>query len=100
MFLLLLKWLELQQLNMKRIVKGENGKIEVEFKDATLDERKQFNDIYHNSMYGQVKWSEMVDCVLIATTLTEDDIKDLTDVDVVEIAKECYLVLNKKKLKK
>ena len=85
---------------MKRTVKGENGKIEVEFKDATLDERKQFNDIYHNSMYGQVKWSEMVDCVLIATTLTEDDIKDLTDVDVVEIAKECYLVLNKKKLKK
>ena len=38
---------------MKKTVKGENNKIEVEFKDATLDERKQFNDIYHNSMYGQ-----------------------------------------------
>ena len=85
---------------MKRTVKGENNKIEVEFKDATLDERKQFNDIYHASMYGKIKWSDMVDCVLIATTLTEDDINEYTDVDIIEIAKEGYLVLNKKKLKK
>lgn len=85
---------------MKRTVKGENGKIEVQFKDATLDERKQFNDIYHTSMYGKIKWSDMVDCVLIATTLTEDDINELTDIDIIEIAKEGYLVLNKKKLKK
>lgn len=85
---------------MKRKVKGEHKTIEVEFKDATLDERKQFNDIYHTTMYGQVKWSDMVECVLIATTFTEDDLNELTDVDVIEIAKECYLVLNKKKLKK
>ena len=85
---------------MKRTIKGENGKIEVVFKDATLDERKQFNDIFSKSIYGQIKWSDMVDCVLIATTLTETDINELTDVDVVEISKECYLVLNKKKLKK
>ena len=85
---------------MKRTIKGENGKIEVEFKDATLDERKQFNDIFSKSIYGQIKWSDMVECVLIATTLTEDDLNELTDVDVIEIAKEGYLVLNKKKLKK
>ena len=42
----------------------------------------------------------MVECVLIAATLTEDDLNELTDVDVIEIAKEGYLVLNKKKLKK
>jgi len=85
---------------MKRKVKGEYKTIEVEFKDVTLDERKEFNNIFSNSIYGQIKWSDMVDCVLIATTLSEDDINELTDVDVVEIAKECYLVLNKKKLKK
>tara|TARA_Y100001938_G_C7751670_1_gene264170 strand:+ start:62 stop:319 length:258 start_codon:yes stop_codon:yes gene_type:complete len=85
---------------MKTTIKGENKKIDIEFKDATLDERKQFNDIYHKSMYGKVAWSDMVECVLIATTFTEDDIGDLTDVDVIEIAKEAYLVVNKKKLKK
>ena len=85
---------------MKRKVKGEYKSIEVEFKDATLDERKQFNDIFSKSIYGQIKWSDMVECVLIATTLTEDDLNELTDVDVIEIAKEGYLVLNKKKLKK
>ena len=85
---------------MKITVKGEYKKIEVEVRDVNLDERKQFNDIYHINMYGQVKWSSMVDCVLLATTFTEESIDDLTDVDVIEIAKECYMVLNKKKLKK
>ena len=85
---------------MKRTVKGEYKKIDIEVRDVTLDERKEFNNIFSRSIYGNMQWSDMVDCVLIATTLTEDDIKDLTDVDVVEIAKECYLVLNKKKLKK
>ena len=85
---------------MKRTIKGEYKKIDIEVRDVTLDERKQFNNIFSSSIYGQIKWSDMVDCVLIATTLTETDINELTDVDVVEIAKECYLVLNKKKLKK
>ena len=85
---------------MKRTIKGEYKKIDIEVRDVTLDERKQFNNIFSSSIYGQIKWSDMVDCVLIATTLTETDINELTDVDVVEIAKEGYLVLNKKKLKK
>ena len=87
-------------MNMKIEVKGENGKIDVEVIDATLDERKQFNVLYHKTMYGQVDWSDMVDCVFIATTMTEKELNELTDVDVIEIAKECYLILNKKKLKK
>ena len=85
---------------MKRTIKGEYKKIDIEVRDVTLDERKQFNNIFSSSIYGQIKWSDMVDCVLIATTLTEDDLNELTDVDVIEIAKEGYLVLNKKKLKK
>ena len=85
---------------MKIKVKGENKKIEVEVIEAPLDDRKQFNVIYHKSMYGQVSWADMVDCVLIATTLTEEELNELTDVDVIEIAKECYFILNKKKSKK
>tara|TARA_R100000808_G_C2136289_1_gene144606 strand:- start:699 stop:956 length:258 start_codon:yes stop_codon:yes gene_type:complete len=85
---------------MKTKIKGENSNIEVVIKEATLEERKEFNDIFNQSMYGQLKWSGMVECVLIATTFTEDDLNELTDVDIIEICKECYLVLNKKKLKK
>ena len=85
---------------MKIKVQGENKKIDVEVKEATLDERKEFNDIYHTTMTGHVKWSAIVDCVLIATTLSEEEVNELTDVDVIEIAKECYVILNKKKLKK
>ena len=38
--------------------------------------------------------------VLLATELTEEELNEYTDVDIINISKECYFVVNKKKLKK
>ena len=37
---------------------------------------------------------------LIATKFTEDELNEFTDIDIILIAKECYFIVNKKKLKK
>ena len=95
------KWLELQQHNMKIEIKGENQKkIEIEMKDLNLDERGEFNDLYSSATFGDYKWSAFAKSCLLATKLTEDQLNEHTDLDIINISKECYMVVNKKKLKK
>ena len=95
------KWLELQQHNMKIEIKGENQKkIEIEMKDLNLDERGDFNDLYSGATFGEYKWSAFAKSCLIATKLTDDQLNEYTDLDIINISKECYVVVNKKKLKK
>ena len=43
------------------------------------------------------KFSLWVDCVRIITDLTDDDLLKLTDLDIVQIAVECILIVNNKK---
>jgi len=86
---------------MKIQIKGENKKkIEVEVKSLNLDDRGEFNDIYTKATFGDLKWSLFAKSVLLATELTEEELNEYTDVDIINIAKECYSIVNKKKLKK
>ena len=67
-------------------------------KDVTMPLREQFVDAY---MYAESnepqKFSLWVDCVRIITDLTDDDLLKLTDLDIVQIAVECILIVNNKK---
>ncbi len=86
---------------MKIELKGENKKkIEVEVKNLNLDDRGEFNDMYFKATLGEVKWSLFAKSVLLATDLTEEELMQYTDTDIINICKECYIVVNKKKLKK
>ena len=86
---------------MKIEIKGENiKKIQVQVKDLNLDDRGEFNDMYSKATFGDLKWSLFAKSVLLATELTEEELNEYTDVDIINIAKECYFVVNKKKLKK
>ena len=56
--------------------------------------------MYSKATFGDLKWSLFAKSVLLATELTEEELNEYTDVDIINIAKECYFVVNKKKLKK
>ena len=83
-------------------VKGENVKeLTFDVKDLNLDERVEFNNIV--SIRGSLEkmlFGDYVKMIRIATNLTDDDINDFTDTEVITIAWKCYEVVNKKKLKK
>ena len=83
-------------------VKGENVKeLTFEVKDLNLDERIEFNNIIIKSGgISELSWGDWVNLVRIATTLTDEQINEYTDQEVIAIATECYGVVNKKKLKK
>ena len=71
-------------------------------KDVTMPLREQFVDAY---MYAESndpqKFSTWVDCIRVITTLTDDELLLLTDLDIVQIAVECMLIVNNKnKIKK
>ena len=83
-------------------IKGENVKeLTFEVKDLNLDERIEFNNIIIKSGgISELSWGDWVNLVRIATTLTDEQINEYTDQEVIAIATECYGVVNKKKLKK
>ena len=83
-------------------IKGENVKeLTFEVKDLNLDERIEFNNIIIKSGgISSLSWGDWVNLVRIATTLTDEQINEYTDQEVIAIATECYGVVNKKKLKK
>ena len=83
-------------------IKGENVKeITFEVKDLNLDERVEFNNIITKSG-GVVNlgFGEFVEMVRIATTLTDEEINEFTDTEIISISNRCYEVVNKKKFKK
>ena len=83
-------------------IKGENVKeLTFEVKDLNLDERIEFNNIIIKSGgISELSWGDWVNLVRIATTLTDEQINEYTDQEVIAVATECYGVVNKKKLKK
>ena len=45
-------------------------------------------------------WSAFAECCVLGTKFTDDELNDFTDIEIILLAKQCYLVVNKKKLKK
>ena len=83
-------------------IKGENKQnIEFEVKDINLKDRGKFNNLYHKAELSEpMDWTSFAQCCLIGTKLTEDELNEFTDIEIILIAKECYFIVNKKKLKK
>ena len=87
---------------MKTSITGESkNKIEFDVKELNLDDRGLFNNSYHRAeLSDPLDWTAFAKCCLIATEYDEVTLNELTDIEIILIAKECYLVVNKKKLKK
>ena len=82
-------------------VNGENVKeLTFDVKNLNLDERCEFNNIVTKQAVDKMVWGDYVKMIRIATNLTDDDINDFTDTEVITVAWKCYEVVNKKKLKK
>tara|TARA_R100001594_G_scaffold62204_1_gene96489 strand:+ start:2980 stop:3249 length:270 start_codon:yes stop_codon:yes gene_type:complete len=83
-------------------LEGENVKeLTFEVKDLNLDKRIEFNNIITKSGgISNIGFGDWVNMIRIATTLTDDDINQFTDTEVISVANRCYEVVNKKKLKK
>ena len=82
-------------------VKGENVKeLTFDVKNLNLDDRCEFNNIVTKQPVDKMVWGDYVKMIRIATNLTDDDINDFTDTEVITVAWKCYEVVNKKKLKK
>ena len=82
-------------------VEGENVKeLTFDVKNLNLDERCEFNNVVTRQAIDKMLWGDYVKMIRIASNLTDDEINDLTDTEVVSVAWKCYEVVNKKKLKK
>ena len=83
-------------------LEGENVKeLTFEVKDLNLDKRIEFNNIITKSgCISNIGFGDWVNMIRIATTLTDDDINQFTDTEVISVANRCYEGVNKKKLKK
>ena len=83
-------------------LEGENVKeLTFEVKDLNLDKRIEFNNIITKSGgISNIGFGDWVNMIRIATTLTDDDINQFTDTEVISVANRCYEGVNKKKLKK
>jgi|TARA_Y100001938_G_scaffold143460_1_gene216233 hypothetical protein len=87
---------------MKATITGENKKkIEFEVNALNLDDRGVFNNTYHKAeLSDPMDWTSFAKCCLLGTDFDEEKLNELTDIEIILIAKECYLVINKKKVKK
>tara|TARA_R110002012_G_scaffold256900_2_gene437094 strand:+ start:410 stop:679 length:270 start_codon:yes stop_codon:yes gene_type:complete len=78
--------------------KETGNKISFELKEVTMPLREEFVDAYMEAEGKEPqKFSSWVNCVRIITTLTDEELLKLTDLDIVYIAIESMLVVNNKK---
>ena len=85
---------------MKIELKSKDTEKDIIFdmKDVTMPLREQFVDAYMVAESNEPqKFSLWVDCIRVITTLTDDELLLLTDLDIVQIAVECMLIVNNKK---
>tara|TARA_R100000329_G_C7455476_1_gene160391 strand:+ start:242 stop:505 length:264 start_codon:yes stop_codon:yes gene_type:complete len=83
------------------ITSEDKKKIEFQVKELNLDDRGLFNNTFHKAELSKpLDWTSFAKCCLIATDYDETSLNELTDVEIIFIAKECYLLVNKKKVKK
>ena len=83
-------------------ITGENKQdIEFEVKELNLKDRGKFNNLYHKAeLSNPMDWSAFAECCVLGTKFTDDELNDFTDIEIILLAKQCYLVVNKKKLMK
>ena len=64
-------------------------------KEITMPLREEFMDAYMLAESSEPqKFSLWVNCVRIVTTLTDDDLLKLTDIEIVQVAVDSLLVIN------
>lgn len=83
-------------------IEGEyKNKIEFVVKELNLKDRGKFNNMYHKAeLSDPMDWTAIAECCLLATEFDDVKLNEFTDIEIILIAKRCYLVVNKKKLKK
>jgi|5B_taG_2_1085324.scaffolds.fasta_scaffold10660_2 hypothetical protein len=84
-------------MSKKITLKGDIGKIDVELKDLTFAERKEFNDILYEKSFTDLNFSDYVNLVQIATNLTDEMLNNYSDTDIAKIADRAYVLINNKK---
>ena len=86
---------------MAKITSENKKDIQFDIKELNLRDRGKFNNLYDKAELSEpLVWTSFAECCLIATKFTEDELNEFTDIDIILIAKECYFIVNKKKLKK
>ena len=81
-------------------VEGKGIKtFEVEFKDLTLTERAEINDLIFDEDTKK-NFSFWLDIIRRGTTLKDDDIHEYSNDEIYSIGGKVILEMNKKKLKK
>ena len=87
----------------KKIKSIDTGK-ELKFTMRTITQpiKEEFNDAFAEAEYQKpTKYSLWTKCARIVTEITDDELLNMTDMDVYQIVYECVIVVNcKKKLKK
>ena len=84
-----------------KIVGEDKKDIEFNIKLLNLKERGELNKLYHQGeLSTPMDWLKFAEVCLMATEHTEVELNEFTDVEIILMAKECYLANNKKKLKK
>ena len=87
----------------QKIKSTSSGKdIIYNLRDVTMPLREEFMDAYMEAEVSDPqKFSLWVKCIRIITTLTDEELLKLTDIDMVQIAVDFLLTINhKKKVKK
>ena len=78
--------------------KETGKKISFELREVTMPLREQFVDAYMEAESSDPqKLSLWCRCIRIITTLSDEELLTLTDLDMVYIAVECMLTVNNKK---
>ena len=86
---------------MTKIQGEDKKKIEFEVKELNLKDRGKFNNMYHKAeLSDPMDWASFAECCLLATGFDDIKLNEFTDIEIILIAKRCYLVVNKKKVKK
>ena len=86
---------------MDKITGEDKKSIEFEVKELNLQDRGKFNNLYHKAeLSNPMDWASFAECCLLATEFDDVKLNEFTDIEIILIAKRCYLVVNKKKLKK
>ena len=85
---------------MKKDTKSTETKkpISYEIREVTMPLRARFTDAYYAAEHATPqRFSLWVECVKIITTLSDEELLDLTDMDIVQISVECLIEVGNKK---
>tara|TARA_R110002020_G_scaffold71811_2_gene185142 strand:- start:29 stop:295 length:267 start_codon:yes stop_codon:yes gene_type:complete len=88
---------------MKKVtIKGDNfDSFEIDVKEFNLTKREKLNAVLYKLYKGEEgTFSHSVNIIRLATTMTDEDINNLSNDQIFQTAIEISDIVNKKKLKK